>query len=202
MIMATAAMQPSESIASGLGPAGRALAERHWPMALSLARLYRRRYAHLDLDWEGEAGLTVCQVARRFEANPEGPDFPAEWFLKNLRRRLNGAFVDMMRACYPRGFRLRGRNGKQIPHVTQFPSDPDLYPSVSTPPVGHELETLETRRTLDAFVTPPLRRVLDLLYGEDLTDREAGAVLGWSRVRVTRAHQAALSIIKDQLCVQ
>jgi RNA polymerase sigma factor (sigma-70 family) len=172
-------------------PAQQALALHYLPLARNLAKPFKKAWAPYWDDFESAACLGLVQAAQSYDASKE-VEFPTY-----ARRRILGELRDVKRDMQLSGWRDNqtpptvehlGRKTEQGGRVVG--TTPDL-------PVG---TPLQARETVERWLTrlPKLHAsVCRLIYLEEMTSRQAGAVLGRSKTRINIIHRESLALLND-----
>lgn len=182
------------------------LAAEHWDLALTIARVFAKRYEGYPIDFEGAAAMGICQAALTWD--PEGEASFPTW----LGLRVRFACIDALRAIRMLGYG-RNRRYEGAPLVlsldyaieSEYGAGLPLSPGANLPsgedPTGWEAEAADEVLSLSRTLPKGHGAVVRLLYldGATSTMREAGRRLGLSESRVSQMHKQALAWLRDTL---
>jgi RNA polymerase sigma-B factor len=169
--------------------ARRLLIERHLPLVRSIARRYAGGDEPLD-DLAQVGAIGLIKAADRYDAG-RGVAFgayAAPFIAGEIRHHLRDrcAPVRVPRRLQAEGVRVTAVALEQAPDAGQ------------ADPIGQVRDRLALRTALRAL-HPNERRVVQLRFGEDLSQAQIARRIGLSQVHVSRTLRAALLRLHEQL---
>lgn len=181
------------------------LAGDHWEHAMRLARKHAAKYPHLDFDWSSAAAFGLMDAAYTFV-----PELGFK-FWTHARRRVAGAFIDLMRSERVCGY-SRERRANQpriysmdgVPLTKGSPTD-DFFANLHeiTPsddmPIGWEEQSVDFVYQLSRCLAGKAREIVRLYYCHGLTLKGAGERVGISESRAAFLHKHAIIRLREEL---
>jgi RNA polymerase sigma factor (sigma-70 family) len=148
------------------------LAADYWPLALSLARPFKKAHPHLRDEFDSAVALALIGCARRYDGRIK--------FATYARHRLVGSLVDVL-----------VRQGRET--INLYDADDGIHER-RTPDTARVDHADEVNRVL-AGLPERTRRAMVLLHLHGLSQLQVAKVLGLRQTRICEIRQEAIQEI-------